>query len=966
MPTYNVTKDGKTYKIKSSRELSRDELLSAISGDSVAPQQSSMQETKSPDYASNIEKGDEKIDEDQNFLFDVLDQANRPQYGVANVIHKAVIDKDYNVAKNYWDGLSLDEKKSVGDTLQELVKPESTFGKAAVAAAGFAGDVLTDPLTYTGVGLVNRGGKLLKAGTKAERFAKAGRAMGGAEDTKAVLTATYPSLKQTEKGIRPTLKTKTFDPSFKEPLLGKEVNPIDMASRGIAKAGKALREDAGVLSEGLELLTGISTKFRPKGIDNVTWERLLRAKEKANVVGDAAKVSAITKSKTLYKKLQDEGLNDEQIEELVDTLETGRGVKSESGKYAKQLQKEYGESYKNIGPSGKELIDEEGYEYLPHVLSKKSKEFRDAVGEVGFKKRVMSTANPSDLKRTLLKYTDDAGEEFVLSTKTGLLMKEGEKAGKLTKKQLEKTIDGKFGKTEQATIREVNKAFGEPVFSKKLPELMAVQGFRQAKAIKGDTFFKEVMPLASKGPVSKNGVEYVESTAPELAGKYFDPEVVKHIDETYKMYSNPDEINSAVKVWDTINNAWKTNATVIYPSFHTRNAISNVFQNALAGVRNPLDYKRAIDIQSSKDLSKADAKILEEYKAQGLQNVGQLSGDIEQTFEKEIMGVFDNFKKGKVIAGTVKAGRNTGDFVETNAKLAHFIAKRKEGLTPFEAGQSVKKYLFDYSDITNKEKFLKKIMPFYTFTRKNLPIQIEALVKDPSKQTKIIKMKNNVEVMTNEDSNTEILPDWLKDAAPVFVGRKDGKVRYIKLEGFLGAADMNKLSLTKGAQDLLNMVSPIIKAPVEQVANKNFFFGDELTRQKGLKGFTGYGEKDFLWTRIPGRLDHMARLFRTFSEIEKFVGKRAQTQTGVQKAFNIALGGKLYEYDERELLKYFDLSTEDEARGMKRQINKLKRQIEKHPEFRKANIKQIKELYRLMGKEKQEAAKKRAAVRRKM
>ena len=75
-----------------------------------------------------------------------------------------------------------------------------------------------------------------------------------------------------------------------------------------------------------------------------------------------------------------------------------------------------------------------------------------------------------------------------------------------------------------------------------------------------------------------------------------------------------------------------------------------------------------------------------------------------------------------------------------------------------------------------------------------LSLQFESLIKNPARQTKLIKAKNNVEILAGDDNTTGILPEWLKDAAPIYVGRKDGKVRYIKLEGFFPVADLNKLS----------------------------------------------------------------------------------------------------------------------------------------------------------------------------
>ena len=770
-------------------------------------------------------------EQSENFLFKTLDNINRPQYAIANAIYQKVTNEDYSTMQALWDGATLKEKRSIGDTLREVIEPESKFGKLAVGVAGFAGDVLTDPLTYTGVGLVNRAGKLVKAGSTTEKMIKAGRSIGKAQDTKATLKFAGKAVPQSEKIIDPLAK-------------------------GVSKVGRAIREDLGPISEAIDKLRTVSTKMRPKGTDPVEWQKYIRATEKAKNIQAKIELDSFDKARQISKAFRDEGLDDNAIARVTGQLETKGDITSRGGQIAKEFGTEMQDLYKNVGKTGKMLIDDESIDYVPHVLEKKAGKLKDATG---FSKRDWTTKSPSDIKRTLLKYTDDSGNEFVLSTKSGKAYKDGVLAKTLKQDEI------KDLNLSQASISDINKAYGDTVFSTKLPKLMAIQGMRTAKVVGGDEFFKNVSVVGSK--VAKDN--YVTVKAPELAGKYFDPEIAKHVDKTYDLMTKPEEVDTFFRNYDKIQNAWKTTATYWNAAFHTRNAISNVWQNTLAGVNNPKDYARATKMQwnlrkGADNLSPNDKILYNEYKEQGLQKVGHLSGDIDQSIESQIMSAMDMAKKGKVIGVVNKASGQVGDMVESNAKIAHFIAKRRDGLSAYDAGQSVKKYLFDYGDLTHVErKGLKRVIPFYTFTRKNIPLQLEALIKTPARQTKLIKLKNNVEVYAGDDKTSELLPEYLKQAAPVYVGKKDGKVRYIKLEGFLPTADLNKLSLSEGAQELLSMITPLIKAPAEQAANYNFFFGKEITRHKGIKnGFTGTGERDYLWWRIPGRLEHLGRLFR--------------------------------------------------------------------------------------------------------
>lgn len=894
----------------------------------------------------SVSRSEQAPKKEQGLLMKTLENVNRPQYAVANTLYKAIVDKDFNIIKNLSDGLSLKEKKSIGDILvSEFGVPESTLGKVGFFMAGFAGDILTDPLTYTGVGLLGKSGKLLKGGSTAERLALAGREAGKAGTTQKTLTFAGKAIPGTEKVIDPLAK-------------------------GLNKAKNYVIDDISPIGKLMDSLTAVSTKLRPRDVDPVVWEKFLIAREKAANIKSKIELDSLEKAKEIQAIIKQTGLSTEEVALITNKIESGQKATTKVGQLAQDYSKELTDKYKNVGETGKSVIEEDSFRYLPHLVENKN-----ANKALGLSSKKYTTKSASDIKRTILKITDDSGESAIISTKTGAIFKDGKKVKTIPLKELNQlkesgAVEG-VGSLSQATISEINKNIGEVVFSSNLPKLVYVQGKRTAKVVSGDEFFKKVLPLGSKTPkVSKKGVEFIETQAPELAGRYFPKEVAEHVNETYKRLTNVEEINSIIKNIDNVQNVWKSTATFWNVPFHTRNAISNVWQNTLAGVNNPLDYKSATQIQMRSRfprqfgaLDDAEIKILNEFKDQGLVKTGWLTGDIDKSLDQEILGAFDLLKKKRVVGAISKIGGNVGESIENNAKLAHFIAKRREGLSAFDAGQSVKKYLFDYSDLTKVEKeVLKRAFPFYTWTRKNIPLQLETLAKDPARQTKLLKLKNNVEVLAGDDTTNDILPDWLKDAAPIYVGKKDGKVRYVKMGGFLPTTDLTRLS--DPVKEMYQMLTPILTKPTEQIFNRNFYFGADITKQKGIKGFTGIGEKDFLWWQIPGRLEHLATLFRPVSELSKLVGNRAIGQSAQQRLLNTMLGGKIYEFDTKDLLRQFDKRiTDEEIRPFEDQIAKLRYIAKKNPERQEKIKEDIRNLNEGLQKAKKDAKKKKQKAR---
>ena len=217
-------------------------------------------------------------------------------------------------------------------------------------------------------------------------------------------------------------------------------------------------------------------------------------------------------------------------------------------------------------------------------------------------------------------------------------------------------------------------------------------------------------------------------------------------------------------------------------------------------------------------------------------------------------------------------GMAFGRTIENNSRLAHFMDRTiGRGKSAEEAALSVKKYLFDYGDLTHFERtVMKRAMPFYTWTRKNIPLQLEALMTMPEKFAPLaipFRNRDPLDLLRLQYANPNVYNNL-----PVELQRTMDSVTYIPLEGLLPAADLSKIGSPKDiARTIYGLLSPYIKEPFEQIANIDVYSGRKIESSRGET-------QPWIGVEVPVRLRHLlvtvspaARITR---EIDKLVTKR--------------------------------------------------------------------------------------------
>jgi len=488
---------------------------------------------------------------------------------------------------------------------------------------------------------------------------------------------------------------------------------------------------------------------------------------------------------------------------------------------------------------------------------------------------------------------------------------------------LERTMDDTINNINAKKLYDTEKFFiDDPAV------LTGLTQFRAANAIAGKNYLNKVQELGIPRPEVIKGQKEVlpkgyrplkdarGNDLPDTKGTLFPEDLAKQIESSHRILTNDQQINKFLKVWDGATNWWKMWSLGVRPDYYAKNTVGNIWNAYLGGLDNPVRYAEAANLQVklAKNNFKGEIagisiqKLYDEMTNRGVIGGGQLGGgDIARKMESLVqpsiftsMGISNAYQGVKtginimrkditkapdvlqagakkvfdVTAGTenplLQGGLKVSRAIEDNARIALFLDRIKKGDDFEKAAKHVQKYLFDYGDISQLERgVFKRIMPFYTWSRKNIPLQLEALATKPEKVNVINLANQNAQIAFNPDVPIpEDIPPYVKEQMPIFIGNKPtGEAVSIPLANLLPFADLNIITnmfnkgnppespIQKGkiastASTLSSGVNPFLKSAAEWSLNYDLF------RKKSIQDFPNQ-KVDFLGVQMS---PHLAKL----------------------------------------------------------------------------------------------------------
>lgn len=321
--------------------------------------------------------------------------------------------------------------------------------------------------------------------------------------------------------------------------------------------------------------------------------------------------------------------------------------------------------------------------------------------------------------------------------------------------------------------------------------------------------------------------------------------------------TRPADTIGVVKAYDKALSLFKAGVYAPWPASHVRNWISGMWQNMVTAWRNPADAAFGLREATSALKGGGNREWLEAFKAyalhQGLQIDdwlgvkkaldSELPAGLGAAFKDYTLGTAKNalhpIKTIKNIAtdagselGPVQGGRKIGELVEFVNRYSHFASLKKRGWTNAAAARSVKLAHFDYQDMTPLEREgMKRLVLFYNFTRKNLPLQLRALIDEPGGRTaQTIRAINSLREQKQHES--EYIPNYLSEGLAIPLGSpQEGQQNfYISGEILPVEEAFNRFSVFGNKPDLKNigesfgsMLAAPISYPIQAMQGRQWW-----------------------------------------------------------------------------------------------------------------------------------------------
>lgn len=808
-----------------------------------------------------------------------LEVSARPSHAVAAGVRSLGEGKGVKGLPKAWlGGLSGKNKDTFGKILKDAGAPT-----AVAAAGGFALDVVADPTTYVSGGTRKVAqSAAMKAATRVEKKALAKGLTREQARRMAQRAATQTERKMTTKGSGLSVK-----------VAGREVPGVTRATaaagRGVKKvAGKAPESAKGAGRGAKNLARDVRPTIAPAGVERGEFEAARHAARSGRAKVNQGVKLVEAEAQGLRKRI-----GQENYDSVIDAIERARigalpaelrepaRILRDRFRHAKRLRRRAGVAEGTVG--GKTVTlgavvktkkgrltrttavkrNEGPKGYVPHAQEQPLKAGQGVVEGV--------TARRGNGRGARTVTPDDAARGRQIKT---TLAKANEQLEREGRGRFSTDLPLVYANYQRSTVKQSAKA--------EVLRKLAASGRRiKPKIVKGKSGYRRayepvdlregdaIYHLASKdGKLGLREIadkDWRTGRVPKT-GQY----VVlnkKTVDDALRA-GEPHKAESTLgRGIDRFTRGFKSIA-VATPGFHARNAVGDTQMaylsqpghrlpgNIVAGGRalrvlgkqERAARKMARPVRSGKTIKIAGKPMpIEDFlngaREHGVIRSGYVGRELEDLGGRGARAGIKRVKRG-VGHRVGRAIQNREDII----RLATYKHGLDEGMPPVRAADLSLETHIDYGDLTRVERqYMRRAMPFYTFSARALPLHAKRLLQRPGKFANYEKLRQEVAFATGLDlyatqkdlSETQQrqLPVLLQHGGKVYVVSdalpltmlNELPIDMVKVDGVAlpFVADPREY-MDEVGEFLAALANPAVKMPIELYANKSFFFRNDI------------------------------------------------------------------------------------------------------------------------------------------
>jgi hypothetical protein len=384
----------------------------------------------------------------------------------------------------------------------------------------------------------------------------------------------------------------------------------------------------------------------------------------------------------------------------------------------------------------------------------------------------------------------------------------------------------------------------------------------EAKAIKALVKESKTHETISDVLAKRFGEKYVRLTHKGFRDVVVPMQIGNVLNKIDLVLNEEDELRKIIGFANKVQTGWKKAATIYWPGFQMRNEASNIWTGVFKdgiGPRQLGNYARAdkifrnpysdeliriFDPVQGKYVRKSLRLVNEKMMREGIHTGGFFATELPDVIRKlsplEQMGEKGGARGiigaiGKAERAATKIGAGAGSYFENTARIASALNDLDIGLPWREVARRVNLAFINYQDITQVEKKIRNLIPFWSWFKNNFANQLNYIVEDPGKYmmytTRPLKAINWA-----KEETKQYMPEWAKAGQYVQPFGAQFRGVPLALNPNLPFQDIGELDIKHPLSSIAGMigerVTPFIKTPIELAMNKSLFTGQPIAHEK--------------------------------------------------------------------------------------------------------------------------------------